>query len=142
MRLSSSYTRMEGVWRSQTTGESRHWLPPSGMGTWRCVCMRVYVRVCMRPCMCVSYNQSPHPSLPLCIYVRIHLSQIVEWLLGHVTHLPSEPECHKSLMAPTGDKEVLLPLRSKCLDMIMKVCSYALYIRTYVCMYAVLVYFV
>lgn len=66
------------------------------------------------------------------MYVRIHLSQIVEWLLGHVTHLPSEPECHKSLMAPTGDKEVLLPLRSKCLDMIMKVPSYVLYICVYV----------
>jgi ankyrin repeat domain-containing protein 17 len=57
---------------------------------------------------------------PLVAAFRSGHSHIVEWLLSHVSHLPSEAECHKSLMAPANDKEILLPLRSKCLDMIMK----------------------
>ena len=129
LRLSSSCMRMVGAWRSPTTGASRHWWLPSGMDTWRCV--RMCVRACVLACVCVracvgacvracAYHVIiVSIAFPLCVYV----AQIVEWLLGHISHLPSEPECHKSLMAPTGDKEVLLPLRSKCLDMIMKVCS-------------------
>ena len=47
--------------------------------------------------------------------------EVVEWLLVHVAHLPSDQECQKALMSPMPADTDLLPPRSKCLDLIMKV---------------------
>ena len=58
---------------------------------------------------------------PLLAAFRNGHLEIVEWLLGHVTHLPSDTECQKALMGPMPSETDLLPLRSKCLEMIMKV---------------------
>ena len=46
---------------------------------------------------------------------------MVDWLLGHVTHLPSDLECQKALMAPRLSDKDILPQRSKCLELIMRV---------------------
>ena len=58
---------------------------------------------------------------PLLSTFRNGHTELVDWLLGHVTHLPSDLECQKALMAPTPPDTDLLPQRSKCLEMIMKV---------------------
>ena len=60
---------------------------------------------------------------PLLTTFRNGHIELVDWLLGHVTHLPSDLECQKALMAPTPPDTDLLPQRSKCLEMIMKVSS-------------------
>jgi len=46
---------------------------------------------------------------------------VVDWLLGQVAHLPSDQECQKALMSPMPADTDLLPQRSKCLELIMKV---------------------
>eukprot|EP00731_Ephydatia_muelleri_P012188 Em0006g1082a len=55
----------------------------------------------------------------LCAFKNAHV-ELVEWLLGMVTHLPSDLDCQKALMAPMPQDVDLLPQRSKCLEMIMK----------------------
>ena len=47
--------------------------------------------------------------------------EVVEWLLAHVAHLPSDPECNKALLAPMPSDTDLAPQRDKCFDLIMKV---------------------
>lgn len=47
--------------------------------------------------------------------------EVVEWLLAHVAHLPSDPECNKALLAPMPSDTDLAPQRSKCIELIMKV---------------------
>ncbi len=47
--------------------------------------------------------------------------EVVEWLLAHVAHLPSDQDCQKALMSPMPADTDLLPQRSKCLELIMKV---------------------
>ena len=47
--------------------------------------------------------------------------EVVEWLLAHVAHLPSDAECHKAFVAPMPQDTDLLPRRTKCLELIMKV---------------------
>ena len=47
--------------------------------------------------------------------------EVVEWLLAHVAHLPSDPECNKALLAPMPVDTDLAPQRSKCIELIMKV---------------------
>ena len=49
--------------------------------------------------------------------------EVVEWLLAHVAHLPSDPECNKALLAPMPTDTDLAPQRSKCIELIMKVTS-------------------
>ena len=52
------------------------------------------------------------------------LSQVVEWLLGVVNHLPSEDQCQKCLVAPVDDKEKhddMMLGRTKCYDLVTKV---------------------
>ena len=49
--------------------------------------------------------------------------EVVEWLLAHVAHLPSDQDCQKALMSPMPADTDLLPQRSKCLELIMKVGS-------------------
>jgi len=54
------------------------------------------------------------------------LSQVVEWLLGVVNHLPSEDQCQKCLVAPVDDKEKhddMMLGRTKCYDLVTKVCA-------------------
>lgn len=51
-------------------------------------------------------------------------SQVVEWLLGVVNHLPSEDQCQKCLVAPVDDKEKhddMMLGRTKCYDLVTKV---------------------
>ena len=48
-------------------------------------------------------------------------SQVVEWLLGHVAHLPSDVECQKALLAPKQSEKSILSQRSRCMELIMKV---------------------
>eukprot|EP00731_Ephydatia_muelleri_P037166 Em0406g1a len=58
--------------------------------------------------------------LPLAVRFQNAHVELVEWLLGMVTHLPSDlelPEGSHGAHAPDVD---LLPQRSKCLEMIMK----------------------
>ena len=50
--------------------------------------------------------------------------ELVDWLLGHVTHLPSDIECQRALVAPMPPDTDLLPSRSKSFEMIMKVGDY------------------
>jgi hypothetical protein len=47
--------------------------------------------------------------------------EVVEWLLAHVAHLPSDPECTKALQAPMPSDTDLAPQRDKCYELIMKV---------------------
>jgi len=47
--------------------------------------------------------------------------EVVEWLLKHVAHLPSDPECNKALLAPMPADQDLAPQRTKCIELIMKV---------------------
>ncbi len=47
--------------------------------------------------------------------------EVVEWLLKHVAHLPSDPECNKALIAPMPSDTDLAPQRTKCIELIMKV---------------------
>lgn len=47
--------------------------------------------------------------------------EVVEWLLKHVAHLPSDPECNKALLAPMPNDTDLAPQRTKCIELIMKV---------------------
>lgn len=49
--------------------------------------------------------------------------ELVDWLLGHVAHLPSEQDCQKALLAPSPPATDLTPQRARCLEMISKVCS-------------------
>ena len=51
-------------------------------------------------------------------------SQVVEWLIKLVHHLPSDELCHKILMSIVDDKEkeVVVQQRSKCLAIIQEVC--------------------
>ena len=56
----------------------------------------------------------------LAAYKNGHL-EVVEWLLAHVAHLPSDPECNKALLAPMPSDTDLAPQRSKCIELIMKV---------------------
>jgi len=52
----------------------------------------------------------------------------VEWLLKYTNRLPSDAECQKCLLAPAPDdldeatRSDLLHNRTKCLELIMKVC--------------------
>ena len=54
--------------------------------------------------------------------------QVVEWLLRYTNRLPSDAECQKCLLAPAPDdldeatRSDLLHNRTKCLELIMKVC--------------------
>ena len=66
--------------------------------------------------------------------------ELVDWLLGHVAHLPSEQDCQKALLAPSPPATDLTPRRARCLEMISKVCKDIFYCRPvfcpfYVCMY-------
>jgi len=62
------------------------------------------------------------------LFVIIHTPQVVEWLLRYTNHLPSDTECQKCLLAPAPDdadeesRTNLLHNRTKCLELIMKVC--------------------
>ena len=47
--------------------------------------------------------------------------ELVDWLLGHVAHLPSEQDCQKALLAPSPPATDLTPQRARCLEMISKV---------------------
>ena len=55
-------------------------------------------------------------------------TQVVEWLLKYTNRLPSDAECQKCLLAPAPDdldeatRSDLLHNRSKCLELILKVC--------------------
>ena len=55
-------------------------------------------------------------------------TQVVEWLLKYTNRLPSDAECQKCLLAPAPDdldeatRSDLLHNRTKCLELIMKVC--------------------
>ena len=58
----------------------------------------------------------------MCILNYTH--QVVEWLLGVVSHLPSEDQCQKCLVAPVDDKEKyddIMLGRTKCYDLVTKV---------------------
>ena len=66
--------------------------------------------------------------------------ELVDWLLGHVAHLPSEQDCQKALLAPSPPATDLTPRRARCLEMISKVCKDIFYCRPvfcpfYICMY-------
>ena len=67
-------------------------------------------------CVCVFVDKT-------CLLRR----QVVEWLIKHTHHLPSDEICHKILMSAVDckDKENLLQKRSKCLALIQEV-MYAL----------------
>ena len=49
--------------------------------------------------------------------------ELVDWLLGHVAHLPSEQDCQKALLAPSPPSTDLTPQRARCLEKISKVSS-------------------
>ena len=65
--------------------------------------------------------------ITLLLYTYIH-TQVVEWLLKYTNRLPSDAECQKCLLAPAPDdldeatRSDLLHNRTKCLELIMKVC--------------------
>lgn len=76
----------------------------------------------------------PSPPLTPCSKACDHRSQtsllaafrnghveLVDWLLGHVAHLPSEQDCQKALLAPSPPSTDLTPQRARCLEMISKV---------------------
>ena len=65
----------------------------------------------------------------ICVYVCMYIcTQVVEWLLKYTNRLPSDAECQKCLLAPAPDdvdeasRSDLLHNRTKCLELIMKVC--------------------
>ena len=72
-------------------------------------------------------------------------TQVVEWLLKYTNRLPSDTECQKCLLAPAPDdldeatRSDLLHNRTKCLELIMKVC---VFVFVCVCMHVCVCVFV
>ena len=54
------------------------------------------------------------------LFNQLFNTQVVEWLLGIVKHLPSDAECQKCLMGPCPQNLDLLPHRTRCLEKIIK----------------------
>ena len=93
------------------------------------------LRCCMRLCLggsqmytCTALHPPPQATdyrgtTPLLSAFRSAHVELVDWLLGHVTHLPSDIECQRALVAPMPPDTDLLPRRSKSFEMIMKVCG-------------------
>ena len=61
-------------------------------------------------------------STPLLAAYKNGHFEVVEWLLAHVAHLPSEPECNKAFLAPMPADTDITTQRTKCIELIMKVC--------------------
>ena len=94
---------------------------------------------------CVYACTEVHTHVYICMHTNVHkyvctyslpdiptfaivYTQVVEWLLKYTNHLPSDAECQKCLLAPAPDdldeatRSDLLHNRTKCLELIMKVC--------------------
>ena len=75
-----------------------------------------------------SFQAVDHRGItPLLAAYKCGHVEVVEWLLAHVAHLPSDAECHKAFVAPMPQDTDLLPRRTKCLELIMKVPRYLMF---------------
>ena len=96
------------------------------------VCVQ-YAYICMHTYLiflcCVISVLHVYTLICICVYVCMYIcTQVVEWLLKYTNRLPSDAECQKCLLAPAPDdvdeasRSDLLHNRTKCLELIMKVC--------------------
>ena len=78
--------------------------------------------------ICVHIHHTLHLHMHALVHALVHTLQVVEWLLKCTNHLPSDAECQKCLLAPApddmdeADRSDLLHNRTKCLELIMRVC--------------------
>ena len=90
-------------------------------------CTEVHTHVYI--CMHTNVHKYVHKVCLIFQHLLLYIyTQVVEWLLKYTNRLPSDAECQKCLLAPAPDdldeatRSDLLHNRTKCLELIMKVC--------------------